>query len=115
MRQSVSLARSIERAYARTGGRKSRGVHQAGFLVLRETSMPSVLTEIGFISTPSEERFLKSKEGIDKTARSIYEGFLAYKKSQDGHRAPAATLCRRSGWQEGPQGRQARTRRQGAD
>lgn len=87
MRQSVSLARSIERAYARTGGRKSRGVHQAGFLVLRETSMPSVLTEIGFISTPSEERFLKSKEGINKTARSIYEGFLAYKKSQDGHRA----------------------------
>ena len=66
MRQSVSLARSIQRAYVRTAGRRDKGVHQAGFLVLRNTSMPSVLTEVGFISTPAEERFLNTKEGVAK-------------------------------------------------
>lgn len=84
MRQSVSLARSIQRAYVRTGGRKDKGVHQAGFLVLRNTSMPSVLTEVGFISTPAEERFLNSKEGVAKMGRSIYEGFLEYRRAQGG-------------------------------
>lgn len=51
MKQSVDLARSIQRQY-RSAGRPDKGVHQAGFLVLRNTSMPSVLTELGFISTP---------------------------------------------------------------
>lgn len=87
MRQSVSLARSIQRAYVRTGGRKDKGVHQAGFLVLRNTSMPSVLTEVGFISTPAEERFLNSKEGVAKMGRSIYEGFLEYRRAQGGTKA----------------------------
>ena len=84
MRQSVSLARSIQRAYVRTAGRKDKGVHQAGFLVLRNTSMPSVLTEVGFISTPAEERFLNTKEGVAKMGRSIYEGFLEYRRAQGG-------------------------------
>lgn len=84
MRQSVSLARSIQRAYVRTAGRRDKGVHQAGFLVLRNTSMPSVLTEVGFISTPAEERFLNTKEGVAKMGRSIYEGFLEYRRAQGG-------------------------------
>lgn len=87
MRQSVSLARSIQRAYVRTAGRKDKGVHQAGFLVLRNTSMPSVLTEVGFISTPAEERFLNTKEGVAKMGRSIYEGFLEYRRAQGGTKA----------------------------
>ena len=87
MRQSVSLARSIQRAYVRTAGRRDKGVHQAGFLVLRNTSMPSVLTEVGFISTPAEERFLNTKEGVAKMGRSIYEGFLEYRRAQGGTKA----------------------------
>lgn len=87
MRQSVSLARSIQRAYVRTAGRRDKGVHQAGFLVLRNTSMPSVLTEVGFISTPAEERFLNTKEGVAKMGRSIYEGFLEYRRAQRGTKA----------------------------
>lgn len=86
MKQSVSLAKSIQKYYVKVAGRKNKGVHQAGFLVLRETSMPSVLTELGFISTPAEEAYLNSDKGIRQLARSIYEGFLDYKETQDGKR-----------------------------
>lgn len=79
MKQSVDLARSIQRQYV-SGGRRNKGVHQAGFLVLRATSMPSVLTELGFISNPEEERFLHSREGVDILARALYEGFKAYRR-----------------------------------
>lgn len=84
MKQSVSLAKSIQRYYVSHAGRHDKGVHQAGFLVLRKTSMPAILTELGFISTPAEEAFLNSQDGIQKLARSIFEGFLDYKQSQDG-------------------------------
>lgn len=89
MKQSVDLATAIQRNYVRNG-RKDKGVHQAGFLVLRQTSMPSVLTELGFISTPDEERYLNSRKGIEELARSIYNGFATYKNNLDkrGPRAP---------------------------
>ncbi len=89
MKQSISLAQSIQKHYVDIAGRKNKGVHQAGFLVLRETSMPSVLTELGFISTPEEEAYLNSQNGINKLSRAIYEGFLDYKHSQDGKLRPA--------------------------
>ncbi len=89
MKQSISLAQSIQKYYVSLAHRKNKGVHQAGFLVLRETSMPSVLTELGFISTPEEEAYLNSQDGINKLARSIFEGFLDYKQSQDGKVRPA--------------------------
>lgn len=79
MAQSVKLAQAIQKQYA-SAGRKNKGVHQAGFLVLRETSMPSILTELGFISNPTEEKFLASTEGVNKMAQSIYEGFRSYRK-----------------------------------
>lgn len=78
MKESVELARYIQQQYVNTAGRKNKGVHQAGFLVLRNTSMPAVLTELGFISTPAEERFLNTKEGVKKLGRSIYNGFKTY-------------------------------------
>ena len=79
MKQSVEFARHIQSAYG-DQGRKNKGVHQAGFLVLRATAMPSVLTEVGFISNPEEERFLNSKEGVQKLARALYQGFCAYRR-----------------------------------
>lgn len=86
MKQSVNLARCIQRSYVKNAGRRDKGVHQAGFLVLRNTSMPSVLTELGFISTPDEEQFLNSKEGIRRMGASIYAGFIAYKNDQENPR-----------------------------
>ena len=89
MKQSVELARHIQTAYG-TQGRKNKGVHQAGFLVLRATGMPSVLTEVGFISNPEEERFLNSKEGVQKLARALYNGFCAYRNRRYVDAAPVA-------------------------
>lgn len=77
MKQSVDLASCIQKQYVSTG-RPNKGVHQAGFLVLRNTSMPSVLTELGFITTPAEETYLNSQQGVMELSRSIYNGFLAY-------------------------------------
>lgn len=78
MKQSVDLAKCIQQQYV-SAGRRNKGVHQAGFLVLRKTSMPAVLTELGFISTPDEERYLNSSEGVQALARSIYNGIVAYR------------------------------------
>ena len=77
MKQSVDLASCIQKQYV-SAGRPNKGVHQAGFLVLRNTSMPSVLTELGFITTPAEETYLNSQQGTMELSRSIYNGFLAY-------------------------------------
>lgn len=79
MQQSVDLARAIQRNYT-SSGRRNKGVHQAGFLVLRATSMPSVLTELGFISNAEEEKFLHSLQGVETLARAIFEGFKAYRQ-----------------------------------
>lgn len=80
MAQSVDFAKQIQKEFKTTGGRPDKGVHQAGFLVLRETSMPSVLIELGYISTHDEEAFLNSQNGIRKMSQSIYNAFLSYKK-----------------------------------
>ena len=82
MKQSVDLASCIQKQYGAVG-RPNRGVHQAGFLVLRETSMPSVLTELGFINTQSEENYLISSRGIEELSRCLYNGFLAYRRKYD--------------------------------
>ena len=83
MEESVDFAKSIQNQFRDYAGRRDRGVHQAGFLVLRETTMPSVLVELGYISTPDEERFLSSKAGSDKLAEGICRAFLAYKEEQE--------------------------------
>jgi N-acetylmuramoyl-L-alanine amidase len=63
-----------------TAGRTDMGVLQANLAVLRLTYMPSVLLEVGYISTPSEEQFLMSISGRQSMAKSIYNAFKAYKK-----------------------------------
>ena len=77
--QSVSFASEIQKEF-RQNQRVDRGVHQAGFLVLRATSMPSVLIELGYISNPNEESYLISDRGTTTLARSIYRAFLTYKE-----------------------------------
>lgn len=80
MARSISLAAKIQQEF-RSAGRHNRGVKQAGFLVIRETSMPSVLVETGFVSNANERQFLNSYEGQAKMARSIYNAFKSYKES----------------------------------
>ncbi|EJW92432.1 N-acetylmuramoyl-L-alanine amidase, family 3 [gut metagenome] len=88
MEQSVELARSIQQQYVQHAGRKNKGVHQGGLLVLRNTSMPAVLTELGFISTPAEEQYLNSEAGVRKLSRSLFNGFLNYRRKYDKHAGP---------------------------
>jgi len=78
--QSIMLASLIQKEYQKNVKViKDRSVQQAGFAVLRLTYMPSVLTEIGFLSNPKEERLLNTKSAQEKIANSIVNAIVAYK------------------------------------
>ncbi len=83
MERSVELARMIQSSVCTNANRPDKGVHQAGFLVLRETSMPSCLIELGFITTPDEEDLLNTESRVDDIAKAIYQGFAKYKEKYD--------------------------------
>ena len=83
MEQSVHLASLVQKQFRHTCKRVDRGVHQAGFLVLKASAMPSILIELGFISTPEEERYLNSEEGAGTMAKGIYRAFLNYKREHE--------------------------------
>lgn len=88
--RSMAFAANIEKQFASAAKRKSRGVHQAGFLVLRKTAMPSVLIETGYLTNPTEELFLGSLDGQNKIAEAIYEAFRIHKAETEGQPKPAA-------------------------
>ncbi len=75
--RSEHMARLIEEEYIKAG-RRSRGVKTANLSVLRNTRMPAVLTETGFISNREEERFINSRKGQKRLARSICNAFARY-------------------------------------
>ncbi|MDP2187894.1 MAG: N-acetylmuramoyl-L-alanine amidase [Sphingobacteriaceae bacterium] len=81
--QSIRFAEKIETNFEKRAGRFSRGVKQAGFLVLYRTTMPAVLIESGFLTNRNEEKFLTSPEGQQKMAESVYQAFVAYKAEID--------------------------------
>lgn len=83
MAQSVNLATMIQHRF-KEGKRVDKGVHQAGFLVLRATSMPGVLIELGYITNAKEETYLLSETGSAGMAECIYKAFLDYR---NGHQS----------------------------
>ena len=83
MSQSVHLASLVQKQFRHSCNRIDRGVHQAGFLVLKASAMPSILVELGFISTPEEERYLNSETGTTTLANGIFRAFLTYKREQE--------------------------------
>lgn len=82
--QSIDLASKAENQLESFAKRKSLGVKQAGFYVLYKTTMPSLLAEIGFISNPEEEMFLKSAKGQDQIAVGLFNAFKDYKIEMEG-------------------------------
>ena len=78
--QSIEAASIVQEQFETRAGRNNRGVKQAGFLVLRKTSMPGILIEIGFISNKTEEKFLESEEGQDYIASAIFRSIRDYKQ-----------------------------------
>ena len=81
--QSIRFADLVEKGFVNRDFRKSRGVKQANFHVLRGNASPSVLVELGFISNYDEGTFLASDEGKDKTTTTIYEALKQFKKEYD--------------------------------
>lgn len=80
---SISLAHKIETQFKDRVNRRSRGVKQAGLLVLWKTTMPSVLVEVGFLTNSEEEKFLQSQNGQVLMASGIYRAIKEYKQEQD--------------------------------
>lgn len=80
--QSISLASEIQKEFT-AKKRTNRGVRQAGLLVLRKTSMPSVLVELGFISNIDEENFMRSNDGQQKLSEALYNAFSKYKREYE--------------------------------
>lgn len=79
MAKSVELAQLVQSEVCSVAHRPNKGVKQDVFLVLRETSMPACLIELGYISTPDEESYLANSASIDRMAYGIYSAFAKYK------------------------------------
>lgn len=81
--QSIKLATNIQDNFTNKLKRKNRGVKQAGFIVLHQTVMPSVLIETGFVTNTEEGKYLNSKKGQNELSTSIANAILDYKKEVD--------------------------------
>ena len=88
MAESVELAQLIQKNVCATAGRPNKGVKQDAFLVLRETSMPACLIELGYITTPAEATYLTNRTNVDAMARGIYQAFVAYKNKRTQTASP---------------------------
>jgi N-acetylmuramoyl-L-alanine amidase len=82
--QSLSFAAKVQTQFTERVGRRNRGVKQAGFLVLHQTNMPSVLIETGFLTNKTEEKFLLSDLGQDYLASAVFRAFKSYKNELEG-------------------------------
>ena len=92
LEQSIQFANLVE-SHAQAGGRRSRGVKQGAFVVLRQTRMPAVLIETGFLSNSNDEDFLRTLSGQRTTAAAIFQAFRDYKRQVEyaaRHSAPTA-------------------------
>lgn len=97
LEKSIVFADLVENAIVEHGGRSSKGVKQAGFLVLRENAMPSVLIETGFLTNASDEAFLSSEQGQQLMAESLATAFSAYKSLMETGKAVASKPGQPSG------------------
>ena len=81
--QSIQIAKNVQDAFTVKLKRKNRGVKQAGFIVLHQTYMPSILIETGFITNKKEGDYLNSKKGQDEISNAIVNSILQYKTQLD--------------------------------
>lgn len=86
--KSLTFAQLIQTEYKKNISTIDRGVKQAEFMVLYKTTMPSVLTEVGFISNPTEEAYMMSEKGQNTIAGCIFRAFAAYKAAEEGTSVP---------------------------
>src|SRR5690606_24278572 len=91
----------IQEQYRERVNRRDRGVKQAGFWVISFTTMPSILTELGFLTNKEEEDFLNSENGQAYMASAIYRAFKEYKAEIEG--VEVSTAAREDGHGEMPE------------
>lgn len=84
LNQSLAFASKAQKQYADKAGRADKGVKRASLWVLWRTYMPSVLTEIGYLTNPSEEQFLGSEKGQNYIATGLFRAFREYKDDVEG-------------------------------
>jgi len=82
--ESLDFAAMVEDQFVTRAKRHSRGVKQAGFMVLYKTTMPSVLVEAGFVTNKDEAKYLASEQGQNEIASAIYRAFKSYKAEMEG-------------------------------
>lgn len=82
--RSVELSRLMQQEVCRATGRENGGAHQNNLAVLRLTSMPAVLLELGFITTPDEENYLNTDSALDAYTDGIVKAFKIYKQRYGG-------------------------------
>lgn len=78
--KSLAFAKMIQKNYTEVNKRTNRGVKEQGILILQRCAMPSVLTEIGFISNPAEEDYINSADGQEEIVNAIVNAVKEYKK-----------------------------------
>ncbi len=93
LEQSILFAQKVQQHSSGEPGRKNRGVKQAGFLVLRHATMPSVLVETGYLSNRDEENYLRTEKGQKEMANALLAAFAEYKSEMEGI-TPQAPLAR---------------------
>lgn len=84
MENSIELAKYMQKYVCKATGRQDMGAHQDNLAVLRLTSMPGCLIELGFISTRDEEQYMNSSTATEQYARGIFNAFVAYKQRFGG-------------------------------
>lgn len=84
--QSAGLALKIQEEYSKKAGRVDKGVHRQSIWVLWRTAMPSVLTELGYLTNVQEEQFLGSEKGQNYMAACLFRAFRKYKDEQEGNK-----------------------------
>lgn len=99
--KSLNFAQYIQNQYKSNIKTINRGVKQAELFVLYKTSMPSVLTEIGFISNPTEESYMLSDEGQAQIAVCLFNAFMDYKLAEDGTPKPTNPVIKLKGYKGG--------------
>lgn len=81
--KSLSLAQLVQKNYTELNKRVNRGVKEQGLLILQRAAMPSILTEIGFISNPTEEEYMNSESGQNEIVDAIVKAIKEYKKQTE--------------------------------
>lgn len=81
--KSIEFAKMLQKNVCKMANRPDKGVHQQNLAVLRLTSMPACLIELGFITTPDEERLLNDATQIDLICKGLYNAFVEYKNKND--------------------------------